>query len=69
MSQQYYYPQKMGRLILQGMDEVISANGVASVLRLGSLDGFIGNYHIFIILIETQLAKKRVLKIIERFIS
>jgi predicted hydrocarbon binding protein len=44
MSQQYYYPQKMGRLILQGMDEVISANGVASVLRLGSLDGFIGNY-------------------------
>lgn len=44
MSPQYYYPQKMGRLILQGMDEVISANGVASVLRLGSLDGFIGNY-------------------------
>ena len=44
MNQKYYYPQKMGRLILQGMDEVISANGVASVLRLGSLDGFIGNY-------------------------
>ena len=44
MSQQYYYPQKMGRLILQGMEEVMGTSGVNTVLHLGSLDSVIENY-------------------------
>ena len=44
MSPQYYYPQKMGRLILQGMEEVMGTSGVNTVLHLGSLDSIIENY-------------------------
>lgn len=44
MSSQYYYPQKMGRLILQGMEEVMGTSGVNTVLHLGSLDSIIENY-------------------------
>ncbi len=44
MSPQYYYPQKMGRLILQGMEEVMGTSGVNTVLHLGSLDSIIKNY-------------------------
>ena len=44
MSPQYYYPQKMGRLILQGMEEVMGTSGVNTVLHLGSLDSVIENY-------------------------
>jgi predicted hydrocarbon binding protein len=40
----FYYPQKMGRVILQGMEEVISANGLAGVLRLNSLEALAQNY-------------------------
>ncbi len=34
----FYYPQQMGRVILLGMEEVMSRNGVAGVLRLNSLE-------------------------------
>ena len=44
MSPQYYYPQKMGRLILQGMEEVMGTSGVNTVLHLGSLDSIIEYY-------------------------
>ena len=44
MSPQYYYPQKMGRLILQGMEEVMGTSGVNTVLHLGSLNSIIENY-------------------------
>ena len=33
----YYYPAKMGRIILQGMEEVLGHEGVNSVLRIASL--------------------------------
>lgn len=40
----FYYPQKMGRVILLGMEEVMSRNGVAGVLRLNSLETLAQNY-------------------------
>jgi predicted hydrocarbon binding protein len=40
---QYFYPEKMGRIILQGMEEVMGANGMNGVLRLGGLEPLIGN--------------------------
>jgi predicted hydrocarbon binding protein len=40
----YYYPQKMGRIILLGMEEVMGRNGVDALLRLASLESFIQNY-------------------------
>jgi predicted hydrocarbon binding protein len=40
----FYYPQKMGRVILLGMEEVIGANAIAGVLRLNSLEGLAQNY-------------------------
>jgi predicted hydrocarbon binding protein len=39
----YFYPQKMGRIILLGMQEVIGRQGVASVLRLASLEALAEN--------------------------
>lgn len=39
-----FYPQKMGRIILLGMEEVIGRGGVEAVLRLASLDAFIQQY-------------------------
>ena len=44
MSEGYFYPQKMGRIILQGMEEIISRNGVNAVLNLASHGEYIGNY-------------------------
>lgn len=40
----FFYPQKMGRIILLGMEEVISKGGVASILHLAELDDLIQNY-------------------------
>jgi predicted hydrocarbon binding protein len=40
----FYYPQRMGRVILLGMEEVMSRNGVAGVLRLNSLEALAQNY-------------------------
>lgn len=34
----FFYPEKMGRIILQGMEEVMGANGMNAVLRLGNLE-------------------------------
>lgn len=34
----YHYPQKMGRIMLLGMKEVMGRNGVDTVLRFASLD-------------------------------
>lgn len=41
---QFFYPQKMGRIILLGMEEVVGVNGVNAVLRLGSLEKFTQEY-------------------------
>jgi predicted hydrocarbon binding protein len=43
-SAQYFYPNRMGRIILLSMEEVIGLNGVNAVLNLASLSAFIGNY-------------------------
>jgi predicted hydrocarbon binding protein len=40
----FYYPQKMARLILLGMEEVMGANTLAGVLRLNSLEAIAQNY-------------------------
>ena len=43
-SGEYFYPEKMGRIILLGMEEVMGINGMNAVLRLGKLDSLIQNY-------------------------
>jgi predicted hydrocarbon binding protein len=40
----YFYPQKMGRIILLGMEEVIGKSGVEAILRLAALEGLVQNY-------------------------
>jgi predicted hydrocarbon binding protein len=40
----YFYPQKMGRIILLGMEEVIGRSGVDAILRLAALEGLIQHY-------------------------
>jgi predicted hydrocarbon binding protein len=40
----FFYPQKMGRIIFLGMEEVIGLGGVEAILRLASLEEFIQNY-------------------------
>jgi predicted hydrocarbon binding protein len=40
----YYYPNKMGRLVLLAMEEIIGRTGVNAILNLSGLSGFINNY-------------------------
>jgi predicted hydrocarbon binding protein len=40
----YYYPNRMGRIILLSMEEVIGRNGVNAALNLAALPSFIDNY-------------------------
>jgi len=40
----FYYPNRMGRIILLSMDEVMGRNGVNAVLKLASLSHLIENY-------------------------
>ena len=44
MSETFFYPQRMGRIILQGMEEIIGRNGVHAVLNLAALSEYIENY-------------------------
>ena len=41
---QYFYPNRMGRIILLSMEEVIGRNGINAVLNLASLPKLIANY-------------------------
>jgi predicted hydrocarbon binding protein len=43
-TESFFYPQKMGRIILIGMEEVMGVHGVDAILRLASLEKFIQNY-------------------------
>jgi len=43
-SEQFFYPEKMGRIILLGMEEVMGVNGMNAVLRLGGLEQLVHNY-------------------------
>ncbi len=40
----YFYPQRMGRIILLAMQEVLGREGVRSVLQLASLDTYLDHY-------------------------
>jgi hypothetical protein len=40
----FYYPNRMGRIILESMEEVVGRNGLNAVLNLAGLGGMIGNY-------------------------
>lgn len=44
MSQDFFYPQRMGRIILQGMEEIIGRNGVHAVLNLSQHSEYVSNY-------------------------
>jgi predicted hydrocarbon binding protein len=44
VSSAYFYPQRMGRIILQAMEEIIGRTGVHSILNLASYSEFIENY-------------------------
>lgn len=40
----YYYPNKMGRIFLVAMEEVMGKNGLNAILHLAKLDHLIDNY-------------------------
>lgn len=40
----YYYPNKMGRIILMAMEEIMGRNGVNAVLNLAKMRRLINNY-------------------------
>lgn len=40
----FYYPNRMGRIILLSMEEVMGHNGVNALLKLGALPSLIDNY-------------------------
>ncbi|RPI35274.1 MAG: 4-vinyl reductase [Chloroflexota bacterium] len=40
----YYYPNKMGRIILMAMEEVLGRNGVNAALNIADLPQFINHY-------------------------
>lgn len=44
MSETFYYPNQMGRIILISMDEVMGRNGVNALLKLASQQSLIENY-------------------------
>jgi predicted hydrocarbon binding protein len=41
---QYYYPNKMGRIILLAMEEVMGRNGVNAILNLARLKSLVNSY-------------------------
>jgi predicted hydrocarbon binding protein len=42
--QPYYYPNRMGRILLLAMEEILGRSGVNSVLNLADLQTYISNY-------------------------
>ncbi len=43
-STEYYFPNKMARIVLLAMEEVMGRNGVAAVLNLANLKHLVNNY-------------------------
>jgi hypothetical protein len=43
-SQSFFYPNRMGRIILLSMEEVMGRNGVHAILKLASLHSLLNNY-------------------------
>lgn len=44
VSDTYFYPNQMGRIILQSMEEVMGRNGIHAILKLASLTSLVDNY-------------------------
>jgi predicted hydrocarbon binding protein len=42
--QSFFYPDRMGRIILLSMEEVMGRNGVHAILKLASLSSLLDNY-------------------------
>ena len=42
--QEFFYPNRMGRIILLSMEEVMGRNGVHAILKLASLTSLLDNY-------------------------
>jgi len=42
--QQYFFPNKMGRIVLLALEEVMGRNGVNAILNLARLQHYIGDY-------------------------
>ena len=40
----YYYPNLMGRIYLEAMEEIMGRNGLNAILNLASLPHLIDNY-------------------------
>ena len=40
----YFYPNRMGRIVLLAMEEILGRSGVNAVLNLASLSNYISNY-------------------------
>lgn len=40
----YYYPNKMGRIFLLALEDVMGKNGVSAILNLAGLEAYIDNY-------------------------
>ncbi len=43
-TRQYYYPNKMGRIVLTALEEIMGNHGVNAILNLANLQYLIGNY-------------------------
>jgi predicted hydrocarbon binding protein len=43
-TQQYFFPNKMGRIVLLAMEEVMGRSGVNTILNLARLQHYIGSY-------------------------
>lgn len=43
-AQKFFFPNKMGRIILLALEEVMGSNGVNAILNLARLQQYIGNY-------------------------
>ena len=43
-TEQFYYPNKMGRIILTAMESIMGSHGVNAVLNLSELDYLVNNY-------------------------
>ena len=44
VSNNYYYPNKLGLIILQAMEEILDSNGINAVLNLSNQSHLINNY-------------------------
>jgi len=41
---EYFYTERMGRILLSAMEEVLGREGLNSILRLASLPSYIDNF-------------------------